>query len=105
MKKLLAIVTLMAALAACGGSERPTTDDVAKALKDKDNSVGQTFTSAFEGADDATLECIAKVLYDSDISNDALQAIVDGDADYKGSSKDADAVQEASTNMAKCIIG
>jgi hypothetical protein len=55
---------------------------------------------------DDIIDCIAKALHDSDVSDDALQAIVDNDEDYKGSSKDADALQEALTkDLPKCITG
>ncbi len=36
------------------------------------------------GVDDETIDCIAKAFHDSDLSDDALQAIVDGDEDFDG---------------------
>jgi len=106
MKKTLTAVTLLLALTACGGGERPTTGDVAAALKDKDNEVAAQLTSAFgELLDDEIVDCIAKVLHDSPVSDDTLQAIVDGDSDYKGSDKDSDAIRDASDGIAHCITG
>jgi hypothetical protein len=106
MKKTLIAFALLLAVSACGGGERPTTGEVAAALKDKDNDVAAQLTSAFgELLDDDTVDCIAKVLHDSPVSDDALQAIVDGDTDYKGSDKDADALKDASDGIAHCITG
>ena len=107
MKKLAALCLLLVLTAACGddGDGRPSADDLAKALGDQDNAVATQFTEAFSDADDDTLDCIAKVLHDSDVSDDALQAIVDGDDDFKGSDKDSVALQDATTSMAKCIAG
>lgn len=105
MKKI-AVLALLAVLTACGGGDgRPSTDDIAKALKDHDNVVATQFTEAFSDVDDDVLDCIAKELHDSKISDDALQAIVDGDDDFKGSDKDSAAIQEATTGMAHCIAG
>jgi hypothetical protein len=104
MKKIVALFTLLAVLTACGGGGRPSEDDLAKSLKDDGNALGAAFGGA--GADDKAIDCIAKALHDSDVSDDALQAIVDGDEDYKGSDEDADAIEEAITSdLPKCITG
>jgi hypothetical protein len=86
VKKLAALCLLLVLTAACGddGDGRPSADDLAKALGDQDNAVATQFTEAF---------------------SDALQAIVDGDDDFKGSDKDSAALQDATTSMAKCIAG
>jgi hypothetical protein len=99
MKKIVAVFTLMAVLTACGGGGRPSTDDIAKALKDKGNPIGASFG---EAGDDA-IDCIAKVLHDSDLSDDALQALVDGDSDFDGSKDDAKAVADMTDDFAKCV--
>ncbi len=98
MKKIVALFTLMVVLTACGGGGRPSEDDIAKALKDKGNPIGASLPDA---ADDI-IDCIAKVLHESDLSDDALQAIVDGDSDYGAKSDDAKAMAEITTDMAKC---
>jgi len=107
MKKLVALCSLLFVVSACGGGgDRPTTADVTRALEDKDNAVAQQFTAEFgDLLDSDTIACIAKVLHDSDVSDDTLEAIVEGDADYKGTDKEADALKDASTGMAECITG
>jgi hypothetical protein len=107
VKKKLVALSLLALLAACGGGGggRPSAGDLAKALNDHDNKVGAQFTEAFQNPDADTIDCIAKVLHESKVSDDALQAIVDANEDYKGSDKDSEAFQDATTGMAKCITG
>jgi glyceraldehyde 3-phosphate dehydrogenase len=66
MKKLAALFTLLAVLTACGGGgggdDRPSTDDISKALKDKGNPNSVAIASQ---APEESLDCIAKVLHDS----------------------------------------
>jgi hypothetical protein len=98
MKKIVALCTLLAVLTACGGGGgRPSEDDIAKSLKTN---------SAFgdlSGASDDAIDCIAKALHDSDLSDDALQAIVDGDEDYKADSDDTKAATEMVDDIGKCV--
>ena len=104
MKKIVAMFTLLAVLTACGGGGgRPSADEVADALKDKDNPAGQAFTAG--GATDEAIDCIAEALHESDLSDDVLQAIVDGDEDYEGSSEDEDAFAGLVDELGKCITG
>jgi hypothetical protein len=105
MKKLVALFTLLAVLTACGGGGRPSTEDIAKALKDKDNAAGQAFGAS--GVDDKTIDCIAKAFHDSDLSDDALQAIVDGDDDFKGDKDDEKVLDDPdfAADVAKCVTG
>lgn len=94
MKKLAAItLPALVLLAACGGGGRPSTADLSKALNDHDNKVAAQFTEAFNSPSSDTLDCIAKVLHDSKVSDKSLKAIVDGDEDYKGSHADSNALQ------------
>ena len=101
MKKIVALFTLLAVLTACGGGGgRPSEDDIAKALKDKGNPIGATIPDS--AAADDVIDCFAKALHDSDLSDDALQAIVDGDDDYAADSDDAEAMAGLSEEMLKC---
>jgi hypothetical protein len=102
MKKIVALFTLLAVLTACGGGgDRPSQDDIAKSLKDSDNPVSAMAT----GASDDQIDCIAKALHDSDLSDDALQALVDGDEDYKGDKDDEEALTGMADDFGKCITG
>jgi hypothetical protein len=103
MKKIVALFTLLAVLTACGGGGggRPSEDDLAKALKDSDNPVSAMAT----GASDDQIDCIAKALHDSDLSDDALQAFVDGDEDFEGNKDDEEALTGMADEFGKCIIG
>ncbi|QLQ09424.1 MAG: hypothetical protein HZY75_02280 [Nocardioidaceae bacterium] len=49
------------------------------------------------------IDCVAKALADSDLSNEALRAIVDQDKDFKGDDEDTEALKDASTAMMKCV--
>jgi len=102
MKKIVALCTLLAVLTACGGGGRPSTEDIAKALKDKDNAAGQVFAGT--DASDEVIDCIAKAFHDSDLSDDTLQAIVDGDEDYDGNKDDAKVFADGdfAADVAKC---
>jgi hypothetical protein len=105
MKKIVAMFTLLAVLTACGGGGggRPSEDDIAKALKDGDNPAGAAFGSS--GLDEKTIDCIAKAFHDSDLSDDALQAIVDGDEDYTGSKDDQKIAEDENfqADLLKCV--
>jgi hypothetical protein len=103
MKKIVALCTLLAVLTACGGGGRPSTDDIAKALKDSDNPAGETFGGA--GLSDDVIDCIAKAFHDSDLSDDTLQAIVDGDEDYEGNKDDKKILEDEdfATEVGKCV--
>ena len=104
MKKIAALFTLMVVLTACGGGGgRPSADDIAKALKDKSNPAGAAFGSS--GAASDAIDCIAKVLHDSDLSDEALQALVDGKANYSANKDDAAAISKMTPEFAKCVTG
>ena len=79
---------------------RPT-DEIADALKDTDNPA-----SAFgTGASDEAIECIAEALHDSDLSDEALQALVDGDEDFEANKDDEEAVNDIVDDIGKCVTG
>jgi hypothetical protein len=103
MKKLVALATLLAVLTACGGGggggDRPSTDDIAKALKDDGNSASALAT----GASDDAIDCIAKALHDSDLSDDALQALVDADDSFEGSKDDEKAITDIADDIGRCL--
>ena len=72
--------------AACGGSDRPSQDEISEALASGDSALGSAIPE--EGAD-----CFAKVIHESDLSNDAIQALVDGEDDFDASDEDKEAAE------------
>lgn len=87
-------VAVLGALTACDdGLERPTQNELTEKL------------IADEGVPEAIAKCMAQVLIDSDISNEALRALADGaQDDYQGN--DEDRVAEAAARevfIAECI--
>ncbi len=105
MKKIVAMFTLLAVLSACGGGGRPSTDEIADALKDSDNPAGQELGGSEIGDD--VIECFAKALHDSDLSDEALQALVDGDEDFEGKGDDDKIAEDKDfqADIAKCFTG
>jgi hypothetical protein len=78
LKLVTSTAALALALSACGGGGRPTQDELAGAIKDQIGSKSSVLT-------DQVVDCIAKALIDSDLSDDTLNKLVDDD---KGSSKE-----------------
>ena len=99
MKKTMAAaaaVSMLVFTAACGGGGRPSVDEIADAIKKDD-----TFSSA--DATDKQVDCVAKAYHDSDISDEALQALVDGDEDYDASKEDEKAAESALKDLSECL--
>lgn len=95
LRRLHMKMTLCAALAAgllalsgCGETaERPTEAQVAKSLQDESSMFGGMVKG--ESAD-----CFAKVLFESDLSDGTLKAIVEGDTSYRGDKKDEKVISD-----------
>ncbi len=87
--------------AACGGGGggRPSTADLQKALSKGTDSV---FGSAMSSVPKDAMNCIAKALHDSKLSDSALRAIVDNKKDYKGSKADTTALEGLQSDVMKC---
>ena len=84
---------------ACGGDGRPSADEIADSLKSQSEDV----PAAADLPDDAIdWDCLGEVYHDSDLSDEALQAIVDGDEDYEPSGDDEKAVTDAVQDSADC---
>ncbi|HEX7739151.1 MAG TPA: hypothetical protein VF426_05855 [Marmoricola sp.] len=103
-RKLAAAVAGAAMLltSACGGGGggRPSTSDIQSALsKGSDNVFGQSFNSVSKDA----LNCVAKALHDSKLSDSALRAIVDNKKDYNPTGADKTAVVSVEKQMLKCV--
>ena len=90
-KFAIALAATAILLAGCGGGGgRPSVDDISSALTSDDNPAGEEFAAL----EDEQVDCIAKVFHDSDLSDDALNALVDGDDDFEGSDEDKAAMTE-----------
>ena len=100
MKKNLtaavAIATLALAGACGGGSDRPSKDELAKALSSKDNGLGATLTKK-------QADCAAGVIVDSKLSDKALKALQEGDKDFKPSKADTKAQAATVEDLGKCL--
>ena len=85
--------------AACGGGGgRPSVDDIQKSLTDgKAADVLGTTTLTDDQA-----ECIAKILEKSGISDEGLQAIVDGKKNYKPSKDDEKESGKVAAKFVSC---
>lgn len=103
MKKSMSALFIVAALAltsACGGddgdggSDRPTTAQIKKAITSEDSVLGSIPEEA--------ADCVAEALVDSKVSDDTLTAIVEKDADYEGTDKDQEALEDLQTELGKC---
>ena len=78
----LPIAALAFSLAACGGSTRPSADDVAAGLD-------EFFTSQGQELPDGASECFAGYLVDSELSNETLTFLANGE-DKQSSVEDRD---------------
>ncbi|HET6153584.1 MAG TPA: hypothetical protein VFE15_11535 [Marmoricola sp.] len=102
MVRKIGVVIAGAALvltAACGGGggDRPSTSDIAKALKDKGGSqLGLT------GDSSDAINCIAKVLEGSKISDSGIKALIKGDSGYKPSKTDEAQVAVLTPKIEAC---
>lgn len=83
---------LIGSLAACGGSARPSQQELADSISSGDSALGSAIPE--EAAD-----CFAKVIHESDLSDDALQAMVDGEENYDASDEDKEAAEDLQTTL------
>lgn len=96
---LLSVCALAVGLTACSGGGRPTESQVAEALTQEDSVFGSVFA---DNAPEGFVDCFAEVLVKSDLSDGALQAIVDGDTGYQGSDADEAALEGLTDELTKC---
>ena len=89
-------------LAGCGGGDgggRPSVDDISKVLTDGGEIGGEDFSLPQDQAD-----CVAKAFHESDLSDEALNAMVDKDEDYEPSDEDTKALTSVSSeDVAACM--
>ena len=97
---LAATVVLLAGCGGGGGGGRPSVDEISKVLTEGGEIGGEDVSFPEEQAD-----CIAKVFHESDLSDDALNAMVEKDEDFEPSDKDEEVVGTFATNedFAACV--
>lgn len=97
LKKTLSAACIVATLAltsACGGGDdRPSKDDIVKGI-----------TKGSDGAmSDKQADCAAEVIVDSDLSDEAVQALADGDTKYKASKDDQKQQDKLIEKLTTCL--
>ena len=94
----LPIAALAFSLAACGGPSRPSEADVAKGLAEFFDSQGMG-----DQIDADASECLAEYLVDSDLSNETLTFLANGE-DKQKDQADKDLTEKIiSENVQECI--
>lgn len=89
--KLIASAFLVVTLAtACGGGGRPSQDEIADGI------------SGTGDVPSDVADCMAEVVHDSDLSDEAVQAIADGDEDYEPSGDDEQASEDVAGEFLEC---
>ena len=86
------------ALSACG-AERPTADELSESIKD--GKAGEVFNLPSSVPDEA-VDCIAKGLVDSDVSDEALANLMEG-KDTTREEADQEVMDELSDDIQKCV--
>lgn len=79
-----------------GDGDRPTTEEISTSLQGSGNALGGL------PVDEKSAECLADVLESSDLSDESLRALVEGDQDYEGSEKELDVLQDLIGDIAEC---
>lgn len=98
LRPLAATAVIALVATGCGGDDggRPSVDEISDTIQNGD-VLGSDI-------DSDVADCIAEAFHDSDLSDDALQAIVDEDEDYEPSSEDQDALSTVSTSaVTDCV--
>lgn len=99
--RLLALVpaaALALSLSACGGPGRPSVDEVADGIQ-------KVFagTSQEDAMTDEAATCLAEALVDSDLSNETLAYIADGEDKQKDEADKALTSKVISENLQECV--
>lgn len=94
----LPIAALAFSLAACSGATRPSSDDVASGLQQVFEDQGQA-----ELVTDEVASCLADALVDSELSNETLTYIANGEDKQKDETDKALTTQIISDNVQDCL--
>ena len=95
----LAVAATVVLLAGCGGGGgRPSVDEISQVLQDGGDIGGEDFSFPEDQAD-----CVAKAFHESDLSDDALNAMVEKDNDYEPSDTDTKALTGIQSDVMTCV--
>lgn len=94
----LPIAALAFSLAACGGSARPTTDQVADGIQQVYEDQGLP-----DAISDDAATCFAEALVDSDLSDETLGYIADGEDKQKNEEEKAMTTQILTDKQEECF--
>ena len=96
LKLIAALLLALTLVSACGGGGRPSVEEISDGISEN--------SADFGDVDDDAATCIAEALEGSDVSDEALQALVDGDEDFEPKDGDEEALQSVITNdLAECV--
>lgn len=92
---------LLLLVAACGGGGRPSADELSTAIQQQARSGKDAMIQ--HSIDGRSADCMGRVLHDSDLSDEALRAIVAGKAHYDASPADERAMKRIAPDFVSCI--
>lgn len=93
-------LTLAPTLAGCGGgSDRPTAEELSDSLQ---HGKAADALGSGNAVDEKVADCMGRALHDSDLSDEALTAIAEGDKDYRASKQDTKALTGLATKVQAC---
>jgi hypothetical protein len=96
------VLGVLLVTSACSSGSRASEGEVSHALQ-KGGTKGGILGDSGADVTKKAADCIAKVLVASDISNRALQAIVDGSKTYKPTQADTLAATKVAPKIVKCL--
>jgi hypothetical protein len=105
MRKVLAVVlgaALLTTVSGCGGGGgRPSSAEISASLQQEARTGSDAILKG--SIDKHAADCMGQVLHDSDLSDDALRAVVDGDEKYDASKADKQAMAKVAPDFVNCI--
>ncbi|MGA8256743.1 MAG: hypothetical protein WB767_09235 [Nocardioides sp.] len=102
----LASVALLVAACGGGGDDRPSKDDIKDSISDGSSIIGDE--AGIDALPEDAVDCIAEALEESELSDEALTAFVEGDEDFEPSGDDEDVSEDLPSAFADCaadIVG
>lgn len=104
MRRLLTAAVgaaLLVTTAGCGGGGRPSPDEISAALQHEARTGNDALVK--DSIDQKAADCMARVLYRSDLSDAALRAVVDGRKNFDASTSDQKAMRKVAPDFVSCI--